>query len=292
MQVSKQYDRQRRQILTLMGITHWVRRDSRTITVADLSANDQLNGQSQSAASRLAVSCIQQQNQPQQALPNTDSNDAYHSACHDESETHQAIPTHVHPNIDTIDEMYATTNTAADVGSQSAEPVTANITSTGVSQLTQVEATATVPQASCPQSDPSQPTIPKPSTPQPSRNCQTVAAFTLSGIHYGQWVLLVDVGQMDTEASQLWHNICVGLSQQPERLSFPLCQGMDDVALANATLAGFIFKLAKVEQVRVASLTTLVEGLDDERLLSVPRLDEMLRQPMLKRQLWQLLQTG
>lgn len=116
-----------------------------------------------------------------------------------------------------------------------------------------------------------------------------IAAFTLQGIGFNGWVLLVDKSQLQPQAQQLWQQMQLGLSLSAEQLTFPFCQSMCTQDMANASLAGFIFKLGRSDQVQVAALTELTEGLDDERLVRLPLLEEMVRQPSLKRQLWQIL---
>lgn len=121
-----------------------------------------------------------------------------------------------------------------------------------------------------------------------------LAPFVLQGVRYQNWVLLVDINELqsqhDGQLYTLWQNLCAALSQPVETLNFPVCQGMDDVEIANACLAGFMFKVGGNDRKKVAALTALAEGLDHERLTRVPMLEEMLIEPRLKRQLWQLLQ--
>ena len=64
---------------------------------------------------------------------------------------------------------------------------------------------------------------------------------------------------------------------------------MDTAELANASLAGYIFKIGRSEEIKVASLTVLPDGLEHPNLTMVPTLDEMLADSSLKRQLWEQL---
>ena len=66
---------------------------------------------------------------------------------------------------------------------------------------------------------------------------------------------------------------------------------MDTAELANASLAGYIFKIGRSEEVLVAALTELPEGLIHPNLAIVPTLDEMLADNTLKRQLWEQISS-
>ncbi|MDO5768390.1 MAG: hypothetical protein Q4P13_02715 [Psychrobacter sp.] len=116
-----------------------------------------------------------------------------------------------------------------------------------------------------------------------------IEPFTLQGVGFNGWVLLVDKSHLSEQSQQLWQQIQLGLSLSVDQLSFPFCQSMCTQDMANASLSGFIFKLGRSDQVRVAALTELTQGLDDERLIRLPMLDEMIGQPNLKRQLWQVI---
>lgn len=128
-----------------------------------------------------------------------------------------------------------------------------------------------------------------------------IRPFELQAISYEGWVLLIDIEflQEDNQQEQLWKNIYQALRQPVETLKFPIVtdtqmiamstEPMDTVELANATLAGFIFKMVKTEQVQLAFLTDISEGLDDERLVRLPLLNEMMAEPQLKKKFWQLL---
>lgn len=116
-----------------------------------------------------------------------------------------------------------------------------------------------------------------------------VSPFTLQGIGYNNWVLLVDLAKLNQHSQKLWQNLHDGLSVVPDQLGFPFCQSMSTLDMANASLAGFVFKLGQSELVKVSALTELPEGLDHERMVRTPLLDEMIAEPKLKRQLWQLL---
>lgn len=113
-----------------------------------------------------------------------------------------------------------------------------------------------------------------------------VVPFDLQGGRYGDWVILVDIQALNNDSQKLWQNITQALSITCDTTSFPICEGMDTAELANASLAGYVFKIGRSEEIRVASLTELPEGLEHPNLTTAPTLDEMLADSNLKRQLW------
>ena len=115
--------------------------------------------------------------------------------------------------------------------------------------------------------------------------------FNLQGGRYGDWVVLVDIQALNNESEKLWQNITQALSITCETTSFPICEGMDTAELANASLAGYVFKLGRSEEIKVAALTALPEGLEHPNLTTVPTLEEMLTNNKLKRQLWEQLSS-
>ena len=116
-----------------------------------------------------------------------------------------------------------------------------------------------------------------------------VAPFDLQGGRYGDWVILVDIQALNNDSQKLWQNITQALSIACEATSFPICEGMDTAELANASLAGYVFKIGRSEEIQVVALTELPEGLEHPTLTAVPTLDEMLADSGLKRQLWEKL---
>ncbi len=134
----------------------------------------------------------------------------------------------------------------------------------------------------------------------PIDNHEKIRHFHIQAIHHAHWVLLVDIEVLNQNEAchKLWHNICQAVNGKVDNLTFPLItnhnllvstEPMDTVQLANASLAGFIFRIANSEQVKIAGLTTLAKGLYDERMVQLPTLDQMITNPLLKRQLWQAL---
>ena len=111
--------------------------------------------------------------------------------------------------------------------------------------------------------------------------------FSLQGGRYGNWVILVDMQTLSGDSQKLWQNITQALSMTCETTAFPICAGMDTAELANASLAGYVFKIGRSEEVQVAALTALPDGLTHPALTTLPTLDEMLADSRLKRQFWQ-----
>ena len=120
-------------------------------------------------------------------------------------------------------------------------------------------------------------------------NVDKIAPFDLQGGRYNNWVLLVDIQALSNDSEKLWQNVTQALSLTCETTSFPICAGMDSAELANASLAGYIFKIGRSEEVQVAALTDLPDGLVHPNLVSVPTLDNMLSDSKLKHQFWQQL---
>lgn len=114
-----------------------------------------------------------------------------------------------------------------------------------------------------------------------------VAPFDLQGGRYGNWILIVDIQALNNDSQKLWQNIVQALSIECETSSFPICVGMDTAELANASLAGYLFKIAQSEDIKVAVLTALPKGLMHPNFIDVPTLDSILEDSILKRQLWQ-----
>ncbi len=116
-----------------------------------------------------------------------------------------------------------------------------------------------------------------------------IAAFDLQGGRYQDWVLMVDIQALNHDSQKLWQNMLQALSLDCETASFPICAGMDTAELANASLAGYVFRVGRREDIKVAALTILPEGLSHPNLIPVPTLDALLADSRLKRQLWQQL---
>lgn len=119
---------------------------------------------------------------------------------------------------------------------------------------------------------------------------EQVAPFEVIGAHFKDWVLLANVSVFrDENTLRLWENIISGLSISPQLLKFPICPEISDKESANASVAGFIFSLAKNHEIKVAALTRMPKGIEHPQLEKVPYLTEMLEDSGLKKQLWQVL---
>ena len=104
-------------------------------------------------------------------------------------------------------------------------------------------------------------------------------------------MILVDIQALNHDSQKLWQNITQALSISCETTSFPICEGMDTAELANASLAGYVFKIGRSEEIKIAALTVLPDGLEHPSVTTVPTLDEMLTDSSLKRQLWEQLSS-
>lgn len=120
-------------------------------------------------------------------------------------------------------------------------------------------------------------------------NTVKVTPFDLQGGRYGDWVVFVDIQALNYNSQKLWQNITQALSITCETTSFPICEGMDTAELANASLAGYVFKIGRSEEIKVAALTALPAGLEHPNLTTAPTLDEMLADSSIKRQFWMQL---
>ncbi|MGP4849332.1 DNA polymerase III subunit psi, partial [Marinobacter sp. 1Y8] len=96
-----------------------------------------------------------------------------------------------------------------------------------------------------------------------------------------------DIKVLNSDSQKLWQNITQALSITCETTSFPICDGMDTAELANASLAGYIFRIGRSEEIKVAALTVLPDDLQHPNLTTVPTLEEMLADSDAKRQLWE-----
>ncbi|MBO1516484.1 hypothetical protein [Psychrobacter halodurans] len=256
---------QQRQILAMMGIDQWVRPDAATLSMADIP----VISESQSNLSSPSVSLASSQRSPVSDVSDSDAawntqspvNDRHPHRVDDGSSNH----------LDTSD-----TSSYHDDAYLDGEP-----------------ALPTVAQVVAPLIDAVKTTAPAPSTIHASadkyadESNKKVLPFSLQGGRYGNWVILVDMQTLSGDSQKLWQNITQALSMTCETTSFPICAGMDTAELANASLAGYVFKIGRSEGVQVAALTALPDGLTHPALTTLPTLDEMLADSRLKRQFWQ-----
>ncbi len=119
---------------------------------------------------------------------------------------------------------------------------------------------------------------------------EQVAPFEILGVSFKDWVLIVDAEALKLpQQLTLWENILSALSISPQVLKFPICPGISDKESANASVAGFVFCLAKQNDIKVGALTNMPKSLEHPQLTVLPSLADMLQDSKLKKQLWQTL---
>ena len=264
--MTMQRQAQRRQILSMMGVTPWVGRDTSTLDLQDiLAAAEVMPEQSDvsaindvapiTRATSLAIAPSAIETPSQAAATPAISTSPVHETGYEDT-GYAPMPDEITPNNNPFDPQRAYFDNYSNPTSK-ANSTTPTVSSSDFAD----EEEAQVP----------------------------IEPFTLQGIRYNDWVLLVDSAALSSQSQKLWQNMQVGLSSTCESLAFPFCKTMSTLDMANASLAGFVFKLGGSEHIRVAALTDLPEGLDHEQMVRAPLLDEMLAEPAQKRQLWQLL---
>lgn len=288
-----QHRMQQRQILAIMGINQWVQPSSETLSIADISAPalpDAVTANASIVASHSnATASTTSTEQPSIESSNIASSNI-------ES-----------PNINAISDMlddesnhsYDDANETGLSHSDPQSPVTYHFDSTApvISKPAVTSLVNTVVQqtafgdinnaASCEDGSFKDSGFKKEGFKEES--FKKVAPFDLQGGRYGDWVILVDIQALNNDSQKLWQNITQALSISCETTSFPICEGMDTAELANASLAGYVFKIGRREEIKVAALTVLPDGLEHPNFTTVPTLDEMLKDSKLKRQLWEQL---
>ena len=288
-----QHRMQQRQILAIMGINQWVQPSSETLSIADISApalpNAVTANASIVASHSNATASTTSTEQPSIESSNIASSNI-------ES-----------PNINAISDMlddesnhsYDDANETGLSHSDPQSPVTYHFDSTApvISKPAVTSLVNTVVQqtafgdinnaASCEDGSFKDSGFKKEGFKEES--FKKVAPFDLQGGRYGDWVILVDIQALNNDSQKLWQNVTQALSISCETTSFPICEGMDTAELANASLAGYVFKIGRREEIKVAALTVLPDGLEHPNLTTVPTLDEMLKDNKLKRQLWEQL---
>lgn len=256
---------QQRQILAMMGIDQWVRPDAATLSMADIPAISE----SRSNLSSPSISLTSSQRSPvsdvrdSEAAWNTQSpvNDHHPHRIDDGSSNH----------LDTSDT--SSYHDDAYLDGEHALPTVAQVVAPLVDA---VKTTTAAPSAIHASAD-----------KYADESNKKVLPFSLQGGRYGNWVILVDMQTLSGDSQKLWQNITQALSMTCETTAFPICAGMDTAELANASLAGYVFKIGRSEEVQVAALTALPDGLTHHALTTLPTLDEMLADSRLKRQFWQ-----
>ncbi len=274
---------QQRQILAMMGINQWVQPESETINMADIATasvkpsntdSADIESNNNEVVSAKAVNAV---DQPADGYDINDYNangyvaDEYDPDLQATTEQTASEQSPVTYSFDSVD-----SNT---VSSDAAESNYHDIPSTASNQTAVTSTTAPIEQPQFAQSN----------FPQSASDdsLKKVAPFDLQGGRYGDWVILVDIKALSSDSQKLWQNITQALSITCETTSFPICDGMDTAELANASLAGYIFRIGRSEEIQVAALTALPDGLQHPNLTTVPTLEAMLADSDAKRQLWE-----
>ncbi|MGP5406912.1 hypothetical protein ACTXLW_04795 [Psychrobacter celer] len=256
---------QQRQILAMMGIDQWVRPDAATLSMADIPAISE----SRSNLTSPSISLTSSQRSPVSDVSDSDAawntqspvNDRHPHRVDDGSSNH----------VDTSD-----TSSYHDDAYLDGEPALPTVAQVVAPLVDAVKTTTAAPSAIHASAD-----------KYADESNKKVLPFSLQGGRYGNWVILVDMQTLSGDSQKLWQNITQALSMTCETTAFPICAGMDTAELANASLAGYVFKIGRSEEVQVAALTALPDGLTHPALTTIPTLDEMLADSRLKRQFWQ-----
>lgn len=281
-----QHRMQQRQILAMMGINQWVQPSSETLSIADISAptlpeQTIANSTLANASSSSATST----EQPSVESPNIKSSniDAMSSVVDDDSINHY------YDNANETALSYSDQQSPVTYSFDSTTPNALNISKPAVTSFVDT----VVQQASITDINDAS-SFGNGSFKEEGfqeESFKKVAPFDLQGGRYGDWVILVDIQALNHDSQKLWQNITQALSISCETTSFPICEGMDTAELANASLAGYVFKIGRSEEIQVVTLTALPEGLEHPNLTTAATLDEMLTDSNLKRQLWEQLSS-
>ncbi|TXD97965.1 hypothetical protein ES754_03135 [Psychrobacter frigidicola] len=280
--VLQQRQRQQRQILAMMGIGQWVQPTSPTLNIADIpelevdstigisnGVDTDVNGRIIDHTDNNSV----KQLLPNDQQPSTSQPVSIDSASDERYSDYDLATTQPFSSADSVNNIEEQVYTQDTASLPALSPVPLATEMSSVSQVSQTI----------------EPLLESITVQTPAEISMTVAPFDLQAGRYGNWVLLVDIQALSNDSQQLWQNITQALSISCETSSFPICAGMDTAELANASLAGYLFKIGRSEDIQVAVLTVLPEGLTHPNFVSVPTLDEMLIDASYKRQLWQQL---
>ena len=282
-----QHRMQQRQILAMMGVNQWVQPSSETMNIADISAPalpDAVIANASIASHSNATTSTTSTEQPSIESSNIKSSniDAISGRVDDESINHyyddanEADFSHSDQQSPVI---YSFDSTAPDIS----KPAVTSVINTVVQQT----ALGDINNASSFEEGFQDGGFKEQGFQE--KDFKKVAPFDLQGGRYGDWVILVDIQALNNDSQKLWQNITQALSISCETTSFPICEGMDTAELANASFAGYVFKIGRSEEIKVAALTVLPDGLEHPNFTTVPTLDEMLTDSSLKRQLWEQL---
>ena len=279
---------QQRQILAMMGINQWVQPSSETMNIADISAPalpDAVTANASIASHSNATTSTTSTEQPSIESsniepPNIDTINVAIADMVDDESNHSyddANETGLSPSDQQSPVIYSFDSTAPDIS----KPAVTSLVNTVV-QHTTIDNINDAPSFE---------DVGFKEEGFKEESFKKVAPFDLQGGRYGDWVILVDIQALNNDSQKLWQNITQALSISCETTSFPICEGMDTAELANASLAGYVFKIGRSEEIKVAALTALSDGLEHPNFTTVPTLDEMLADSSLKRQLWEQLSS-
>lgn len=282
-----QHRMQQRQILAMMGINQWVQPSSETMNIADISAPalpDAVTANARITSHSTASTTSTEQ--PSIEFLNNESSNI-------ESSNINAISDMVD---DESNHSYDDANETGLSHSDQQSPVTYSFDSTApdISKPAVTSLVNTVVQQTAIDNVNNAPSFEDVGFKENNfkdDSFKKVVPFDLQGGRYGDWVILVDIQALNNDSQKLWQNITQALSISCETTSFPICEGMDTAELANASLAGYVFKIGRREEIKVAALTALPDGLEHPNLSTVPTLDDMLADSSLKRQLWEQLSS-
>ena len=281
---------QQRQILAMMGINQWMQPSSETINVADISAPALSDPTiSNSAIQSIASDTTTQQpsiSHPITERPSVDAADVDHSDIEIADSIsgiveNESSINHYHDDAHEPDLSYPDQQSPVTYSFDTTVPDTSNTAVTPlIDTVVQQTTISNINNADGFKEDSFK-----------EESFKKVAPFDLQGGRYGNWVILVDIQALNNDSQKLWQNITQALSITCETTSFPICEGMDTAELANASLAGYVFKIGRSEEIQVATLTPLPEELEHPNLTIVPILDEMLADNRLKRRFWEQLSS-
>ncbi|MGE6440104.1 DNA polymerase III subunit psi [Psychrobacter sp. NPDC078409] len=293
---------QQRQILAMMGINQWVQPESETINMADIATDSveqshidstDIESNNNEVVSAKAVNAVDQPtdgydiNNYNASDYVTDEYDSDLQATTEQTASEQSPVTYSFDSVDsnTVSSSAASSN----IISSSTGSNYHDIPSTTSNQTAVTSTNAHIEQPQFAQSDFPQSNFPQSASDDSINDdsLKKVAPFDLQGCRYGDWVILVDIKALNSDSQKLWQNITQALSITCETTSFPICDGMDTAELANASLAGYIFRIGRSEEIQVAALTALPDSLQHPNLITVPTLEEMLADSDAKRQLWE-----
>ncbi|MEN6670207.1 hypothetical protein AAJP47_07520 [Psychrobacter sp. B38] len=291
---------QQRQILAMMGIKQWVQPTSETTNVADISAPTILVSDTPESSVPLHTSASQPSiNDLGDDVLNINDLNANDTNLVGLNPDMAGIPTIDNESVDVTSDIVdedVISNISSSISSyydHAYEDTSDSLTDSNKEQSpvtysfdTTVPNIATTP-TNIPAAQASALVEPTDSIESRHDTFLKVAPFDLQGGRYGNWVVLVDIQALNNESQKLWDNLTQALSITCETTSFPICDGMDTAELANASFAGYVFKVGRSEEIQVAALTALPEGLEHPNLTEVPTLDKMLTDSSLKRQLWE-----